>query len=83
MMTGKQMARRIIAANGGSVEGLKMLLGLLSAETDDMESPAITIASELARKGADIAAFDPAAMDEAPALPAATQYCDTVETYRG
>ena len=77
------MARRIIAANGGSVEGLKIaLLGLaFKPETDDMrESPAITIASELARKGADIAAFDPAAMDEArPLLPAATQYCDTVE----
>jgi len=78
-----RMARRIIAANGGSVEGLKIaLLGLaFKPETDDMrESPAITIASELVRMGASIIAFDPAAMDEArPVLPAATRYCDNVE----
>ena len=62
------MARRIIAANGGSVEGLKIaLLGLaFKPETDDMrESPAIELITELMAKGALITAYDPVAMDEA------------------
>ena len=77
------MAARVISANGGDVTGLTIaLLGLaFKPETDDMrESPAINIAHELVKGGAEIGVFDPASMDEARSvLPATTRYCESVE----
>ncbi|GHA25448.1 UDP-glucose 6-dehydrogenase [Devosia pacifica] len=59
-----RMARRIVEACGGSVEGRRIaLLGLtFKPGTDDMrESPALGIAEALIRAGARISAYDPQA----------------------
>ena len=68
------MAGRVITACDGDVSGKQIaILGLaFKPETDDMrESPAIEIIEELIKKsGANITAYDPAAMTEArPILP--------------
>ncbi|MFC7049251.1 UDP-glucose dehydrogenase family protein [Emcibacter nanhaiensis] len=63
-----KMADRIIEACGGSVEGKKIaVLGLaFKPNTDDMrESPALDIIPVLQQNGAEVHAFDPAAMEEA------------------
>lgn len=74
------MADRIIAAAGGNISGKTIsVLGLsFKPETDDMrESPALDIIPILINHGADIQAYDPAAMDQAkPLLPDAVTYCD-------
>ncbi len=56
-----KMAEKIIAANGGNVEGKTIaILGLaFKGNTDDIRySPAITIIKELIKKGAKIHAYD-------------------------
>lgn len=65
------MAERVKAAFAGDVKDRKIaVLGLsFKPETDDMrESPAIEIITKLIEDGADIIAYDPAAMDEAKRL---------------
>ena len=78
------MADRIIAAAGGNISGKTIsVLGLsFKPETDDMrESPALDIIPILINHGADIQAYDPAAMDQAkPLLPDAVTYCDNAMT---
>jgi UDPglucose 6-dehydrogenase len=73
------MARRVIAACGGSVQGLVVaVLGLtFKPETDDMrDAPALPIVSRLSEEGAHIRAFDPEGMAAArPLLPAGVHYC--------
>ena len=64
----RAMPKRVISAFSGNVNGRKIaVLGLaFKPETDDMrESPAIEIITELIAAGAVIAAYDPAAVDEA------------------
>ena len=77
------MAKRIMAAMGGDVTGKKIaILGLaFKPETDDMrESPALAILPQLCAEGAEIVAYDPAAMTEAkPLLPAAIHYAETAQ----
>ena len=62
------MSKRVVSAFSGSVKGRKLaVLGLsFKPGTDDMrESPAIELIIELMEAGAEIVAYDPAAMDEA------------------
>ncbi|WP_417319174.1 UDP-glucose dehydrogenase family protein [Emcibacter sp.] len=62
-----KMADRVIEACGGSVDGKKIaILGLaFKPNTDDMrESPALDIIPVLQRSGAEVHAYDPAAMEE-------------------
>ncbi len=64
----KDMARKIIKACGGSVQGKKIaILGLtFKPNTDDMrDSPSLDIIPDLQKEGALIAAFDPQGMKEA------------------
>src|SRR5690606_713318 len=64
----KSMAERIIQACGGSVKGLRVgILGVsFEPNTDDVrESPSLVIIPLLQEHGAHVAAFDPAAMEEA------------------
>jgi len=75
----KQMAERIIAACGGSVEGKTIaLLGLtFKPNTDDMrDSPSLDIVPALVEAGASVKAFDPAGMEEAKHLLTDVKYCD-------
>ena len=63
-----EMSKRVICAFSGDVKGRKLsVLGLaFKPETDDMrESPAVDLITELMAAGANITAYDPAAMDEA------------------
>jgi UDPglucose 6-dehydrogenase len=73
------MARRIIAACGGSVRGKTIgVLGLtFKPETDDMrEAPSLSILPRLAGDGAAVRVFDPEGMNAARALlPEAVVYC--------
>jgi UDPglucose 6-dehydrogenase len=75
----KRMVDKIRKACGGSVDGLTLaVLGLaFKPETDDMrESPAIPIVSQLVQEGAQVRAFDPAAMENAKKLlPPQVHYC--------
>ena len=77
------MAGRVISAMDGNVTGKKIaILGLaFKPETDDMrDSPALTIIPQLMAAGADISAYDPAAMLEAkPLLPAGLRFCNSAE----
>lgn len=62
------MTRKIIAACGGSVAGLRIaVLGLaFKPNTDDMrEAPSLVIVPELLAAGATVRAFDPEAMAQA------------------
>lgn len=82
------MARRIIAACGGSVRGKTIgVLGLtFKPETDDMrEAPALSILPRLAGDGAIVRVFDPEGMNAARALlPEAVVYCrDALEAASG
>lgn len=63
-----QMAERVIAACGGSVEGLKIgVLGVaFKPNTDDVrDAPSLVIIPELQKAGATILAHDPEAQEEA------------------
>src|SRR5690606_18633302 len=74
-----QMAEKIISFCGGSVDGRKIaVLGLtFKPNTDDMrDSPSLTIIPALERNGAQIAAYDPAGMEEARKLMPGITYCE-------
>jgi UDPglucose 6-dehydrogenase len=82
------MARRIIAACGGSVRGKTIgVLGLtFKPETDDMrDAPALSILPRLAGDGAAVRVFDPEGMNAARALlPESVVYCqDALEAAAG
>jgi UDPglucose 6-dehydrogenase len=65
------LAGRVIAAAGGSVQGLRIaVLGLaFKPETDDLrETPAIPLVNGLCEGGARVTAYDPAAMAGARGL---------------
>ena len=67
----RAMARKVIAACGGSVRGKRIaLLGLaFKPNTDDMrEAPSLAIVTALLDAGAEISAYDPEAMASAKAL---------------
>jgi UDPglucose 6-dehydrogenase len=66
----ERMAERVLIAAGGAVKPRIAAWGLAFKNgTDDVRtSPAITIIEELIRRGADVVAFDPKAMDNARAL---------------
>ena len=75
----KQMAEKVIAACGGSVNGKTVaVLGLtFKPNTDDMrDSPSLAIVSALQAAGARIRAFDPQGMHEAKKLLAGVEFCD-------
>ena len=64
----RQMAERVIEACGGSVQGKRIgVLGLaFKPNTDDVrESPALVIVPLLQEAGAEVAVFDPEAMEAA------------------
>lgn len=64
----RSMAERIIDACGGNVEGMRIgILGVsFKPNTDDVrEAPSLAIIPLLQEDGAHIAAYDPAAMEEA------------------
>jgi len=73
------MAARVIAACGGSVRGRVIaVLGLaFKPETDDVrDAPALPIVARLAAEGAQVRAYDPAAMETArPLLPGSVAFC--------
>jgi UDPglucose 6-dehydrogenase len=83
----RRMAERILAACGGSVEGLTIAaLGLtFKPNTDDMrDSPSLAILPALAAAGASIRAFDPEGMAEARKLMPELDYCaDAYATMEG
>ena len=74
----RAMARKVVAALGGSVRGKTIaVLGLsFKPNTDDTrDSPAIPLITALQDLGAKVHAYDPAGMEQAkPALPA-VGYC--------
>lgn len=73
------MAKRVIAACGGSVDGLTVaVLGLtFKPETDDMrDAPSVPIIARLVEQGAAVRVFDPEGMTQArPLLPISVTYC--------
>ena len=77
------MAGRVKAAFSDDVKGRKIaVLGLaFKPETDDMrESPSIEIITALSEAGADISAYDPAAMEEAKhLLPDTVSFADSAQ----
>lgn len=83
----KDMAKRIIKACGGSVEGKTItLLGVtFKPNTDDMrDSPSLDIIPMLSEAGAIIRAYDPAGMEEAKPLLQNVNWCeDTYEALDG
>ena len=73
-----RMARKIIDACGGSVEGRTIaILGIaFKPNTDDMrEAPSLDIIPALQAAGATVRAFDPEAMDEAKTLLDGVVWC--------
>ena len=67
----RAMARKVIAACGGSVRGKRIaILGLaFKPNTDDMrEAPSLAIVTALLDAGAEIVAYDPEAMASARTL---------------
>ncbi|SEQ84907.1 UDP-glucose dehydrogenase [Faunimonas pinastri] len=75
----RQMAEKIVAACGGSVEGRTIaVLGLtFKPNTDDMrESPSIDIISALVEKGAKVRAHDPEGAEQARKVLPDIEYAD-------
>ena len=84
----QKMADKVISANGGAVAGKKIaVLGLaFKPETDDMrDSPALALIPPLIEAGAEVTAYDPAAMEQAkPMLPQQLNYAkSTMECLEG
>ncbi len=83
----KNMARKIIDACGGSVEGKTIaVLGLtFKPNTDDMrDSPSLDIIPILQEAGAKIRAYDPEGMEEAKQMLPRVDYCrSTYEPLEG
>ncbi|HEV7256164.1 MAG TPA: UDP-glucose/GDP-mannose dehydrogenase family protein [Bosea sp. (in: a-proteobacteria)] len=84
----RAMARKVVAACGGSVRGKTIaVLGLtFKPNTDDMrDAPSLAIVTALQDGGATIRAFDPEGMEQAKAvLPPEVTYCsDTYECVTG
>ena len=73
------MADRVAKALGGSVQGKRIaILGLaFKQNTDDMrDAPSIPLVKRLLELGADVAAFDPVAVDNARGLLAGTEFAE-------
>jgi len=83
----RAMARKVIAACGGSVRAKRIaILGLaFKPNTDDMrEAPSLSIVTALLDAGAEIAAYDPEAMDSAkPLMPEITYAPDAYSCLEG
>ncbi|MEX2614874.1 MAG: UDP-glucose/GDP-mannose dehydrogenase family protein [Alphaproteobacteria bacterium] len=83
----KAMAARVIAACGGSVDGLTLaVLGVtFKPNTDDMrEAPSLDIVPVLIQAGAQIRAYDPEGMKEAAPLLPGVEWCPgAYETMEG
>ena len=83
----KAMAARVVDACGGSVEGKTIaVLGLaFKPNTDDMrDAPSLEILPALQKAGAEVKAFDPAAMHEARRLFDGVRFCTGIyETIDG
>ncbi|WP_036294472.1 UDP-glucose/GDP-mannose dehydrogenase family protein [Methylosinus sp. PW1] len=83
----RAMARKVIAALGGSVRGKKIaLLGLaFKPNTDDMrDAPSLAIVASLAGDGAKVHAYDPESMEQARSLmPEASFHEDPYSTAEG
>jgi UDPglucose 6-dehydrogenase len=74
----RALADRIQQAAGGTLAGKKIaLLGIaFKAETDDIrDAAALTLAPELQKRGAALAAFDPVAMDNGRQAFQSVQWC--------
>jgi UDPglucose 6-dehydrogenase len=75
----RAMARKVVAACGGSVRGRTVaVLGLtFKPDTDDMrDAPSLSVIAALIDGGATIKAYDPEGMEQAkPMLPAGVTYC--------
>jgi UDPglucose 6-dehydrogenase len=75
----RAMARKLVAALGGSVRGKTIaVLGLtFKPNTDDMrEAPSIALVTALKDFGAEVRAYDPAGMVQAKAVLPDITYCD-------
>jgi UDPglucose 6-dehydrogenase len=75
----KRMAKRIVAATGGSVRGKRIaVLGLtFKANTDDLrQSPALEIARSLVGHGARIRVYDPEGMEQARSLISGVEFAE-------
>jgi UDPglucose 6-dehydrogenase len=75
----RAMARKLMAAVGGSLRGKAVaLLGLtFKPNTDDMrEAPSISLVTALQDLGASIRAYDPVGIEQAKALMPDITYCD-------
>ncbi len=73
------MAKKVIAACGGSVRGKTVaLLGLaFKPNTDDMrDAPSLSIVMALEDAGAKIRAYDPASMDQARPMMPNVKFCE-------
>ncbi|WP_283206926.1 UDP binding domain-containing protein, partial [Methylorubrum podarium] len=73
------MARKVIAACGGSVRGKRVaLLGLtFKPNTDDMrDAPSLSIIAGLQDAGAEIVAYDPEGMEQARPLLQGVAYAE-------
>jgi len=83
----RAMARKIIAACGGSIRGRTIaVLGLtFKADTDDMrESPAVAIITALQDAGAKVRAYDPQGMEHAKTVFDGVEYaCDAYACAQG
>jgi UDPglucose 6-dehydrogenase len=84
----RAMARKVVAACGGSVRDKTIaVLGLtFKPDTDDMrDAPSLSIVTALQDAGARVRAFDPEGMEQAKAmLPAGVTYCaDAYECVAG
>lgn len=75
----RAMARKVVAACGGSVRGKTVaILGLtFKPDTDDMrDAPSLSVIAALLDAGATIKAYDPEGMEQArTVLPAEVTYC--------